>query len=269
MNNLVVLGDCATDGSNALAWEVTGENDIQLSMSLLYHKRYSEIIKWYMKYRSQGKITGPIDLRFVQREAIQSLDKEEIKIAWPALLDSEKLKVYNYSSHGNAFLGYFQDLKTHIEKHGKPNLVCIADFAEDHIFVRVKAGNETYCGYVIQSWLGTEYNADVMSYSKQIFDKKQKHGKHQYSKNQTWHNRKAYHALYWLKKFLDTNEINYFFVNYRNNSISKLFDKDKTLDLSQSFNQYNDKIKGDISLAKYNYQSIHSEQVKQYINSKV
>ena len=74
MNNFVVLGDCATDGSNALAYEVMHNKDIRLSFSILYHKKYKEIIQWYMKYRAEGKLTKSINIRFLQSEAIKALD---------------------------------------------------------------------------------------------------------------------------------------------------------------------------------------------------
>lgn len=260
MNNFVVLGDCATDGSNTLAYEVMHDKDIRLSFSLLYHRKYKEIIQWYMKCRAEGKITTPINMRFLQSEAINALDKEEIKIAWPALLNA-----YNYSSHGNTFQGYHYDLKNHIEKHGKPNLVAIADFAADHVYVRLKHRNESYCGNVVQNWIGKPYKG-TESYSENIYNKKQKHGAHQYTKDQTWLDRKSRIAYYCLIKYLEARDIQYFLINYRNNSMSNLFDKSKTLDLSTNFNKYNHKINGDLSYKKYNYQTVHAKQVKEYID---
>ena len=257
--NLVVLGDCASSGTNCLAWQVTGNDAVNVRFSLAYNNDYNEIIKWYMHQRKQGKFTDPVKMQYIQQQSLKALTNAELEVAWPTFLDCT---VFNYSVIGNTFQGYISDLKKHISMHGMPDCVCITDFSEDHVYVRVNSNNEKYSGVVHRGWLGSEYNSNTMSYTKQIFDKKQKQGRKEYNKGQAYLNKKSNHSFYFLKKFLEKNNINYFFVKFRDYDLSSVFDKERTLNIQKMHQVYTDRYTGDKSLLKHNCQSKIAQQIQ-------
>jgi len=263
--NLVVLGDCSSNGLNCLAWQVTGDDNISVNFSLQYNSYYDEIIKWYMKQRKQGKYTDPIKMKYIRQQSLKALTAAELNVAWPSFLKTDNRKVFNYSLTGNTFQGYILDLKKHILNYGKPDCVCITDFSQDHVYVRVNSKNEKYSGIVYKNWLDSEYDSNIMSYSKQIFEKKQIHGKKEYNKGQVYLDRKSNHSFYFLKKFLQKNNIDYFFVKFLDQPISNVFDKDRTLNLQNIDQIYADKDTGINSLSKYSCQSVIAQKVAEYL----
>tara|TARA_B100001057_G_scaffold41620_1_gene37284 strand:+ start:1018 stop:1866 length:849 start_codon:yes stop_codon:yes gene_type:complete len=267
--NLVILGDCASNGSNCLASEVLGDDNAQISFSLLYHNMHNHITKWYMKKRSEGVYKNPITTSLLEHESLKAYNNAEMKVSWPFRLDT---KVYNYSWNGNAFQGYLSDLKKHIMKYGKPQKVAVCCYSPDHVYVRVNSNKEKYEGIVYKNWLNRPYNPVAMSYSEGIYKQKQKYGKKEYSKNQYYLNRKAYHAWYWLKKFLRKNDIDYFCIRYRTaitasgeqNKAYELFENEKLLDLCDLHTIYNN-ANGDKSKLKLEYQPIIADKVTKFL----
>ena len=172
--SLVILGDCASNGANCIAGEVTGNKDVRVSYSLQYHNQYSDILKWYLKKRKEVKYTTPISMQLLQHESLKAYRQREMEVSWPSLLEC---KTYNYSWNGNTFQGYLSDIKNHIVLHGKPDLVAITCYTPNHVYVRVNSNKEKYNGIVHQTWIDRPYNKDTMSYSKAIYDKKQSKAK--------------------------------------------------------------------------------------------
>jgi len=85
--NLVVLGDCASSGTNCLAWQVTGNDAVNVRFSLAYNNDYNEIIKWYMHQRKQDKFTDPVKMQYIQQQSLKALTNAELEVAWPTFLD--------------------------------------------------------------------------------------------------------------------------------------------------------------------------------------
>lgn len=267
--NLVILGDCASNGTNCIASEVTGNKDIRVSYSLQYHNQHSDILKWYLKKRKEGKYTNPISMQLLQHESLKAYKQREMEVSWPSLLE---YKTYNYSWSGNTFQGNLSDIKNHVALHGKPDLVAITCYTPDHVYVRVNNNKEKYNGIVHPTWIDRPYNADTMSYSKAIYDKKQSKGKKELSSSQTYLNRKAYHSWYWLTKFLKTNNIDYFCIRFRHpivenriNIAYDLFENEKILDLRHLHDTYSRPIDGDKSEVKLRYQPIIAEKINNFI----
>jgi len=263
--DIVILSDCATMGANCLASEVIGNEDAVISYSLKYHNMHNHIIKWYMQKRKEGRYTNPIRMSLIEHESVKAYEQAEMEVSWPLKLNS---KVYNYSCHGNTFLGYLSDLKKHISKHGKPKKVIVTCFSPDHVYVRVNHNEQKYEGVVYQNWIDKPYNPDTMSYSKGIYEKKQKHGKKEYAKDQNYLYRKAYHSWYWLKKFLQKNEIDYFCVRYGKFLDYEFWKDEKVLDLSNIHKVYCNK-DGDKSKLKLQYQPIIADKVEKFIKEEL
>tara|TARA_R110000823_G_C15809093_1_gene488005 strand:+ start:53 stop:886 length:834 start_codon:yes stop_codon:yes gene_type:complete len=266
---LVILGDCASNGANCIASEVTNDNEVRVSYSLQYHNQHEQIIKWYLKQRQLGKYKNPISINLLQHESLKAYRQSEMEVSWPSHLEC---KTYNYSWNGNTFQGNLIDIKSHIASHGKPNLVAITCYSPDHVYVRVNNNTEKYSGIVHQSWIDKPYNADTMSYSEAIYNKKQTQGKKQLASSQTYLNRKAYHAWYWLTKFLKTNNIDYFCIRYRHpivddrvNVAYDLFETEKMLDIRELHDVYCHPKDGDKSLKKLEYQPIIAKKINQYL----
>lgn len=267
--SLVILGDCASNGANCLASEVTNNNEVQVSYSLQYHNQYAQIIKWFLQKRKLNKSNDIIPLRLLQHESLKAYRQSEMEVAWHNLLDC---KAYNYSATGNTFQGYLSDIKKHIELHGKPDIVAITCYTPDHVYVRVNNGKEKYNGIVHNNWIDKPYNPDTMSYSETIYNKKQKQGKKEIASSEKYLNRKAYHAWYWLIKFLKSNNIDFFCIRYRHSVVADrkniaydLFTKEKMLDIREIHDIYCHPKDGDKSVKKLQYQPIIAKTVNKFL----
>ena len=267
--SLVILGDCASNGANCIASEVTKDDDVRVSYSLQYHNQYEQIIKWFLQKRKLNKHNDTIPFKLLQSESLKAYRQSEMEVAWHKLLDC---KAYNYSATGNTFQGYLADIKKHIERHNKPDLVAITCYSPDHVYVRVNNQEEKYNGIVYPGWLDTPYDSDTMSYSETVYHKKQKQGKKEYASSQKYLNRKAYHSWYWLKKFLKNNDIDYFCIRYRHavvadrtNIAYDLFETEKMLDIRELHDVYCHPKDGDKSLKKLEYQPIIAKKINQYL----
>jgi len=267
--SLVILGDCASNGANCIASDVIGDKEIRVSYSLQYHNQHGQIIKWFMQKRKLNKHNDTIPLKLLQHESLKAYRQSEMEVSWPNLLDCN---TYNLSWTGNTFQGYLADIKKHIASHGKPDIVAITCYTPDHVYVRVNNGKEKYNGIVYHTWIDKPYNPDTMSYSEIIYNKKQKQGKKEIASSAKYLNRKAYHAWYWLTKFLRANNIDFFCIRYRHADVADrpniaydLFKKEKMLDIREVHDIYCHPKDGDKSVKKLQYQPVIAKTVNKFL----
>lgn len=263
IESCVILGDCKSNGQNTIAWKTCNNYDITVEVSLQFSNITKPIIEWYLKERKLGVYTEPISIKYIQSIAIQKYKLYEKQFSWPTYLDFRK--VYNLSRTGTTYQGYIADIKNHIKNEGKPNCVCITDFTDDHIYIRTNDNGTKHNSPVFQSFLNSEYNPEVIPYSENIYNKRQQFAKYELTAGQDYLNRKNSHSFYLLIKLLESHDIPYFFLKFREGAFSsELFKNKPTLDLSAIHNICTSK-EGDHSLTLYSFQKTIAEIVQEYI----
>ncbi len=257
--NIVVLGDCASNGNNCFAHRII-DNPQRITYSLAYHKQYKDIIKWYLKQERYHTVA----LANLQHTALAAYRLVEKQCSWPSKIDG---KVYNYSKVGQTFMGYLVDLRKHIATYGKPDSIIVTDYTENHLYIRTKVANESHEGIVYPTILDTKYNPELHTYSQALFDCRYHKAKVELTKSQNYHNRKSYHAFYWLKKYINELEIPVVYVTFRpNTSISSGFVN--ALDVSDIHNLYcgnNEYQDGEDSELKLKAQQILSDRINTHL----
>lgn len=260
--NIVVLGDCKSNGLNTMSWEITKNPAVVVDISLKHEKQDKQVIKWFLSQRkkiSDGNRISTADLRVASYKA---LNQYELEHSWPNHL---KNTVYNYSKTGTTFQGYIAELNKHISTHGKPDVVCITDYTDDHVYIRTNYQQEKHNAPVFRSLFEREYD-DTIPYSKHIFDRRIKQGNLEYTSGQGYLNRKTRHSFYFLKRLCEHNKIKYFFVRFRNGTSSVVFDYKKTVDVTD-INSIYTKVNGQHSFDLYKQQPIIATKVQEYIDN--
>jgi len=85
----------------------------------------------------------PILAEQLVEQALKYLSQREKIVAWPTYLEDE-YKVFNRSLNGNHCGRYRIQLKDHIDKNGKPDLVLITDYHSGHVFSEFTIDNHDY-----------------------------------------------------------------------------------------------------------------------------
>ena len=113
MKNILILGDCASAGTNVLTQEITGEKGALIEYSLSWNGTYwKEINKWYLKKtkNNRKKIT---DFSLIPFYAIKYLtEQESINSYWKHISQS----THNMSKTGATAYGYYKRLKKYEKK---------------------------------------------------------------------------------------------------------------------------------------------------------
>jgi len=267
IESCVILGDCKSNGQNTIAWKTCNNQDIVVQVSLQYSNITKPIIEWYLQQRKNGVYTEPISMKYIQSIAIKKYKIYEKQFSWPTYLNFDK--VYNLSRTGTTYQGYIADIKKHIENEGIPSCVCITDFTDDHIYVRTNDGKTKHNSPVFQSFLDSEYDPEIIPYSQNIYNKRQQYARKEIAAGQDYLNRKNAYSFYLLTKLLDSHNIPYFFLKFRDNAFSsKLFDNKPTLDIS-AIHRICVSNQGDHSLTLYSFQKTIAEIVQEYIQKNI
>ena len=113
MPNILVLGDCASAGTNILTQEITGEKGALIEYSLAWNGTYwKDINKWYLKKtkNNRGKIT---DFSLIPFHAVKYLlEQELINSYWKHISQP----IENMSKNGATAYGYYKRLKKYEKK---------------------------------------------------------------------------------------------------------------------------------------------------------
>lgn len=260
--NIVVLGDCKSNGLNTMSWEVTNNPDVVVDISLKHEKQDKQVIKWFLSQRKKTGVATKLSTVDLRSASFKALLDYELEQSWPNHL---KQTVYNYSKTGTTFQGYIAELKKHIQTYGKPDVVCITDYTDDHVYIRTNHQQEKHNAPVFRSLFEREYD-NTIPYSKQIFEKRIKQGHVEYTSGQGYLNRKTKHSFYFLKRLCEYNNIKYFFVRFRNGTSSVVFDYKKTVDVTD-INSIYTKVNGQHSLMSYKQQPMIAKKVQEYIDN--
>ena len=75
--DLVVLGDCATNGTNTMAHEVFQDPDITATFSIQYHMVTREhAVRWYLKHVRPREPRRSMNVRQLEQEAVARFNRE-------------------------------------------------------------------------------------------------------------------------------------------------------------------------------------------------
>ena len=159
---ILVLGDCQSNGNNCLADQVL-EETAPRTWSLRFHKNFQQAFKWYLKHRIANNVKDPIPSGDIESAVWAYLRNEELKLAWPNLLNGE---VVNRSLNGAHFVGYHKRLLQYIERNGAPDHVLVTDFTFPHIVSSFKRNGVRYVfekspNYGDVEWNPSDYPLDV------------------------------------------------------------------------------------------------------------
>jgi hypothetical protein len=142
MPNILVLGDCASAGTNVLTPEITGEKGALIEYSLAHRNTYWKAInKWYLKKRKdhREKIT---DFSSIPFRAFEYLEEQELMNSyWKHISEP----IVNMSKNGATAYGYYKRLKKYEKKYNRrPDIIFISDYAINHNWQRVNHKGHKY-----------------------------------------------------------------------------------------------------------------------------
>ena len=142
MPNILVLGDCASAGTNILTQEITGEKGALIEYSLAWNGTYwKDINKWYLKKtkNNRGKIT---DFSLIPFHAVKYLVEQElINSYWKHISQP----IENMSKNGATAYGYYKRLKKYEKKYNsRPDIIFISDYSVRHNWQRVNHKGHKY-----------------------------------------------------------------------------------------------------------------------------
>tara|TARA_B100001115_G_scaffold157981_1_gene130791 strand:+ start:385 stop:1182 length:798 start_codon:yes stop_codon:yes gene_type:complete len=142
MINVLVLGDCSSNGINVLAQQIIGTDKGFIEYNIAWDiKNHKSIVRWYLDSTKGKREKNSFDN--IVRTAHEYLKKKEIQKAWPALLDN-KFNITNLSKEGATAYGYYRRLYKYEIKHGRPDLIILTDHHPSHPWQRINIDGHKY-----------------------------------------------------------------------------------------------------------------------------
>ena len=285
--DLVVLGDCASNGSNTMLHEVFQDPELTATYSINYHLiNRRHVMAWYLRNRKAGQQIrvdqierlaneyqaqelGELGGDHVAHEATREFNKEftmdpkfqgtrlmdwylsetgqtqadfgdpdQIRVAalkhlrqleeqraWVHLLENPHGRVYNYSVNGNHFGNYLIRIRRHVAEHGRPRLVLITDYEQDHIFTNVWHAGQRYTALMSPRYLYTEPE-DQAAVPEEVYRLRRRQYVYQRNKPKQYRDRKSrrYQAL--LEKYLAQEGIRHMYILYMHENLPFVHGRD-------------------------------------------
>lgn len=227
--NILVLGDCTSNGNNCLGHLVYEDSETVLTYSLQYHKKFKEIVRWFLRERKKGNfLDKKVTIKNLNYVALKTLKEEEKKISWPNLLD---FNITNKSTNGNHFCNYIIQLTKYCENNENPDLVLITDHPLDHMVVYFTRDKKKYRFLCEPQGVNEKYDSHKHHYPYLIHQEKINFIKKQNSYSSNYQRNKSRRYLSILEKKLQQKNISYFFVLFRKKN-EHLFSPEKIIDLT-------------------------------------
>jgi len=139
MKSILILGDCHSNGNACINHIINNDPNDVSEWSIRFNKEYTNLVKWYMGQPNRE----PVPEDQLVEQAFKYLTQQERMSAWPTYLEDE-YKVFNRSLLGNHCGRYRIQLKDHINKNGKPDLVLITDYHSQHVFSEFTVNGHEY-----------------------------------------------------------------------------------------------------------------------------
>lgn len=139
---VLVLGDCASAGTNVLTPEITGEKNALLEYSLSWNSKYLKAVNiWYLNQtkNNRKKIT---DRTKIPHDALDYLRQHEIANSYWKYINTP---VVNKSKVGATAYGYYKRLIKYEKEQGeRPGLIIVTDHSLNHCWQRINYLGEKY-----------------------------------------------------------------------------------------------------------------------------
>jgi len=262
--NILLLGDCQSNGNNLLVPEILSTNT-RIPYGLLYKDKYFQHVKkWYLKKLIEDKkldefkkVVNDINnkgeeisnyLR-VSKEISKYLRVRQLERAWPSMIKQHNIT--NLSFGGRTAIGYLKSLQKYLESNPKPDRILITDHTPTHQVFRL-APNEEY--YESSYELGDDFqlNHRISIDEKKQFEIYQK-AKFLYHKNPKTIVKRSLRFFKWFLKYLDKNNFQYqliFFIDL----FQENFRTTTSIDCTKYYKEYH-KSDGDDPNTKIKLQS--------------
>lgn len=138
---ILVLGDCASAGTNVLTQQITGEQGAVIEYSLTWGGKYwKDVVAWYLR-ETKNKRDGV-------------LSKDQIPaLAEKYLLEQERIHSYwkyidagidNRSKNGATAGGYYKRLLKYQKEKGRPDVIFITDHTMSHKWQVINHNGQKY-----------------------------------------------------------------------------------------------------------------------------
>lgn len=270
MDKILVLGDCASNGNNALGHLVYNDDNVVMTYSLIYHQKFDEVVKWFFTSKKNGDIVydGPaINNSNIHHIAMAELVKKEKEISWPEKLQKDTV---NLSINGNHFGYYLVQLKRYLSNNSKPAHVLITDYSSDHIFLHFIRDGVRYDILPSYSLLDKPYEHGKKSYPENLHETVVDKFKTERKKSSKYLMKKNKRMFKVLKNFCNKNDIEYTCVLFRN-EFRDIFLNEDVIDLVDIKNQWSNGIgdnSGEVCKKKFELQEQCAEIVDLHIKHK-
>jgi hypothetical protein len=244
-SNIVILGDCASNGNNCLGHIIFDDDTKNLTYSMQYHiYNEQEALKWFLEKRNKQKNPPAIKMADIRKIAGEQYnihinahaetiheDYNLILMKWYAnetgkesntvdaikyLRQQEKKyawpafvngNVFSYCLNGNHFGNYLLQIKKHCTQHPKPDCVVITDYGIDHVFVNVKYHGQRYAAVMTDRYLHKPWDSSF-PYPEEVYKLKTQTYIKERNNTQAWRNKKSRLYLKLLQSYLKKQDIN-------------------------------------------------------------
>ena len=250
---ILILGDCASSGSNVLTGEITGDPKCTIEYSLTWRGQYiNDLILWYLRRTQESR--EKVLIHDIPMQAINYLHEQEMRNSYWKFIDHS---VKNCSKNGATAGGYFKRLKKYESKKGKPDVIFVTDYGINHNWQVV---NHKGSKYFFERTFDPRYpefqpnkNTKAPVEVQKIAHEK---AKHTFEINRVHTRNKR--IMSWFLRYLDKN--NYCYHKLKMYGGYKEFEAGDTVDCSDLVTQYRSK-HGDIVYLKNKVQPLIAERV--------
>lgn len=127
--NILILGDCASAGTNVLTPYITGHKGAIIEYSLTWGNKYwKNINAWYLK-ETKNKRNTIKDIKTIPFDAVKYLVEQELANSyWKHI----PVDVDNRSKNGTTAGGYYKRLLKYEKTKGRPDVIFVTDHTISH-----------------------------------------------------------------------------------------------------------------------------------------
>lgn len=251
---VLVLGDCASAGTNNLTGEILGTEDISIQKSLQWNGQFLEqICAWYLA-KTKGDRKPFKNRSELAHDAVNYLTQQEMKESYWQFVDfaDSNVSLTNVSKTGATAGGYYKRLLKYEKIHGRPDIIYVTDHTKDH-------------SHQVVNYLGKQYFYEQMYNEGQEYFQINHNWKSPVTAQRLAHSKRlAYFHNYavekrnkrimtWFINYLDKNNYTYKKIKFCQDFFPE-FDDSSTIDCSDLGAQYitanGDDVKAKIAVAR-------------------
>ena len=138
---VLVLGDCASAGTNVLAPEILGQKNTLIKGRVTSDRKYEkDVCLWYLKQTKDKKI--PIkNIKRIPYDAINYLREQEVANSYWKYINGP---IINMSKVGATAGGYYKRLLKYEKTNGRPDIIVVTDHSPNHMWQVINYKGKQY-----------------------------------------------------------------------------------------------------------------------------